>query len=425
MYKTEMIKVYIPSFKLCIFSLIINLLVLGIQTPRAIAQNSESRPTEANTTQTGLETAILLEINRVRTNPQGYAQWLEEQRQYYDGIWLKLPGEKPIRTNKGLEALEEAIAFLKTQQPLSPLSISEQSSALANTQLENFFTANNIQNISYGRVTAKGIVMSLVVDELFPDRRRRNSLLNPDLENTAVVCQSDPSYAKVCAIAYADGAVDVAEAEPKTPETSESATTASQPETKENQTTSEPQATQAKSPSNDTDTVAATLPQPPQPQASPTLPAIPDVTQSTSKEESESADKQNVEIVEVFEAEEDNSEEQVATNSDIPRLLENVERGSLEEGDNVIADDGSFYDSYPLEGKAGDSFTIYLESDEFDAFVALIDDKGNIIEQNDDISEENSNSRIRVTIPENGAYNVIVNAYDEGGQGKYVLTVSR
>ena len=453
MYKTEMIKVYIPSFKLCIFSLIINLLVLGIQTPRAIAQNSESRPTEANTTQTGLETAILLEINRVRTNPQGYAQWLEEQRQYYDGIWLKLPGEKPIRTNKGLEALEEAIAFLKTQQPLSPLSISEQSSALANTQLENFVTANNIQNISYGRVTAKGIVMSLVVDELFPDRRRRNSLLNPDAENTAVVCQSDPSYAKVCAIAYADVAVEVSEAEPQatpetsesattasqletkenqttpepqvTPETSESATTASQPETKENQTTPEPQATQAKPLSNDTDTVAATLPQPQQPQAPPTPPAIPDVAQSTSKEESESADKQNVEIVEVFEAEEDNSEEQVSTNSDIPHLLENVERGSLEEGDNVIADDGSFYDSYPLEGKAGDSFTIYLESDEFDAFVALIDDKGNIIEQNDDISEENSNSRIRVTIPENGVYNVIVNAYDEGGQGKYVLIVSR
>ena len=30
-----------------------------------------------------------------------------------------------------------------------------------------------------------------------------------------------------------------------------------------------------------------------------------------------------------------------------------------------------------------------------------------------------------MTIPENGVYNVIVNAYDEGGTGQYVLTVSR
>ncbi len=140
----------------------------------------------------------------------------------------------------------------------------------------------------------------------------------------------------------------------------------------------------------------------------------------------DAADNEEVEE-EVFEAEEDpeDEEEQVATNSDSSRLLENVERGALEEGDRIIAEDGSFYDSYPLDAKSGESFTIALESDEFDAFVALIDAEGNIIEQNDDINEEDSNSRIRVTIPENGVYNVIVNAYDEGGTGQYVLTVSR
>ncbi len=524
MYKTKMIKVYISSFQLCIFSLIINLLVLGIQTPRAlskpnqvIAENPESQPVEANTAQTALEPAILSEINRVRTNPQGYAQWLEEQRQYYDGIWLKLPGEKPIRTNKGLKALEEAIAFLKEQQPLSPLSNSEKSSAIATTKLENFATANNIQNISYGRVTAKGIVMNLVVDDLFPDRRRRKSLLSPDIGNTGVVCKPDPRYAKVCAIAYSDVAVDIAAAEPQattetSAETSENAITASQseappsqttsepqatteiaestvtenqPEVSESQTTSEPRVTTETSSPNNTDSVAETLPQPPQPQLPPTSPSISDVTSTSEEEasssseveesvakendedleisqadnnddeeelneeeleeeeleaenneeldeeeESESADNQDETDVEVLEAEEENSEEQnsdqqVAINSDNSLLLENVERGTLEEGDRVIAEDSSFYDSYPLEGQEGDSFTIYLESDEFDAFVALIDDQGNILAQNDDISEENSNSRIRVTIPQDGIYNVIVNAYDEGGKGKYILTVSR
>ncbi|MDJ0570178.1 MAG: hypothetical protein QNJ53_14190, partial [Pleurocapsa sp. MO_192.B19] len=325
MYKTKMIKVYISSFQLCIFSLIINLLVLGIQTPRAlskpnqvIAENPESQPVEANTAQTALEPAILSEINRVRTNPQGYAQWLEEQRQYYDGIWLKLPGEKPIRTNKGLKALEEAIAFLKEQQPLSPLSNSEKSSAIATTKLENFATANNIQNISYGRVTAKGIVMNLVVDDLFPDRRRRKSLLSPDIGNTGVVCKPDPRYAKVCAIAYSDVAVDIAAAEPQetaetsenaitesqseappsqttsepqaTTETAESTVTENQPEVSESQTTSESQATTETPSPNNTDSVAETLPQPPQPQPPPTSPSISDVTPMTSEEASSSSE---------------------------------------------------------------------------------------------------------------------------------------
>ena len=129
-----------------------------------------------------IETKILSEINLVRTNPQGYANWLESQKQYYDGVWLKLPGEKPVRTNKGLKALQEAIAFLKEQQPLSPLDASDLAATDAGSKLKDFATTNNIQNISYGRVTPKGIVMSWVVDELFPDRRRRKSLLNPSFD---------------------------------------------------------------------------------------------------------------------------------------------------------------------------------------------------------------------------------------------------
>ena len=50
-----------------------------------IAQN-ETVPTAT------LETAIMGEINRARENPSDYADWLEAQKQYYDGIMLKFPG---------------------------------------------------------------------------------------------------------------------------------------------------------------------------------------------------------------------------------------------------------------------------------------------------------------------------------------------
>ena len=461
MYKTKMIKVYLPiQF---IFSLIINLVVSEIQPSHTWAKPSEivardssqsttTQVANPNTSQTAKE--ILSEINRVRTNPQGYAQWLEEQRQYYDGIWLNLPGEKPVRTNKGQKALEEAIATLKDQKPLSPLAVSEETSANATVKLENFATANNIQYISYGRVTAKGIVMSLVVDDLFPDRRRRNNLLSPEVENTGVVCKPDPRYAKVCAIAYSDSTqpVDVAEAKPEPTATESENTTTSDTEAASQSQQTPP------TPSDDTTIVTGSLPQPPQPQV-PSAPPTPEETQpDLETDNSELEENDNIETsqadvetevaeeeieadpepeiiveeptpsqdeadIETFEAEED-EREVVATNSDT-RVLERVERGLLEEGDRTIAEDGSFYDSYPIQGQAGDSVTVYLESEEFDAFIALVDSKGNIVEQNDDISEENSNSQIQVTIPEDGIYNVIVNAYEEGGKGEYVLTVRR
>ncbi len=494
-YKTKMVKVFLGSIPFYIFSLIINLLALEIYPSAAlakpnevIAQSTSPPKTQqaANPTSTALEPEILSEINRVRTNPQGYAQWLEQQRKYYDGIWLRLPGEKPVRTNRGLKALEEAIAVLKKQPPLPPLDISKQTAAKATTKLDNFATANNIQNISYGRVTPQGIVMSIVVDELFPDRRRRKSLLSANAEDTGVVCKPDPRYAKVCAIAYSDTASDtevaeanpqtkpqpknetiasqpkVARAKPETPVTPEVKTTPSPTENTQTPVTSEAETTPSptentetpappeaptvtQAPASNQDTVAESLPQPPQP---PTPPIVPEVTTptpeaknnqdaevaqaETDKEpQAESQTKVEEQSIEESASNEEDAKKleaedpkEVATNSDSDRTLDNIEQGALEDGDRTIPEDGSFYDSYPLEGKKGDSLTIHLESDEFDPFVALIDDKGNIIEQNDDISEKDSNSEIKVSIPEDGAYNIIVNAYDEGGKGKYTLTIN-
>lgn len=508
MYETKIDKVSFSSWR-WIFGIGINLLIVVFQPfntsaqPReTIAQSTTQQATQvvnSNAAQAALEPKILSEINRVRTNPQGYARWLEEQQQYFDGIWLRLPGEKPIRTNKGKKALEEAIAILKEQQPLPPLEISEQTAANATSELENFATANNIQFFSYGRTTATGIVMGLVVDDLFPDRRRRNSLLSPEAENTGVVCKPDPRYAKVCAIAYSDSNIaDIAEAEPETtpapadepvaettpapadepvvevePETTpapaDELVAEAEPETTPQPPTPEPKPEVAPTPQSENAAATTELPRPPQPQAPPTPSVnIPEAesesedadlaraeaeidevqieeeietptTENLEEEEpeavyenesasdgedeeaeAESIDSQDEEIAEV----EDNSE-QVAVNSDSDRLLEQIERGSLEEGDRIIADDGSFYDFYPIEGKKGESYTIRLESDEFDAFVALVDGNGNTVKENDDISQENSNSRIDVTLPEDGTYNVIVNTYDEKGTGQYVLTVTR
>ena len=474
MYDTKIGKVSFLNWR-WLFGLGINLLILTVQPGNGLAQpqklisqspsEESDRVVNSNTARAALEPKILLEINRVRTDPQGYARWLEEQQQYFDGIWLRLPGEKPIRTNRGRKALQEAIAILKEQQPLPPLKTSEQTAAKATSELENFATANNIEFFSYGRTTATGIVMGLVVDELFPDRRRRNSLLSPEAEDTGVACKPDPRYAKVCAIAYSDSTAtaDIAEAEPEPTTTSENESARESvaelpnptpaPEATPQTSEPEPEATLTP-PSNDTEPVSE-LPLPPQPQVPPLPTSEPETeeldrvetetedaemknTTASTESDSDATETEDVvadvpEVVEEAasetedeaEAETVENDAEVALDSDSSPLLEQVERGSLEQGDRIIDEDGSLYDFYPIEGKKGETYTIYLESDEFDAFVALVDSDGNTIKENDDISQEDSNSRIRVTLPEDGKYNVIVNTYDEDGSGQYILTVSQ
>ena len=149
-----------------------------------------------------LETKIIAQINRARTNPSDYADWLEEQRQYYDGIMLRFPGEKPVRTNRGLQTLSEAIDFVRQQAPLPPLTYSEAMAIAAEEQLASITDNRNqgnsrFQNISYGKVTAEAIVMQLVVDDGFRDRRHRLAIFSNNNQETGVSCREDQLYERI------------------------------------------------------------------------------------------------------------------------------------------------------------------------------------------------------------------------------------
>lgn len=408
---------------------------------------SEAASSIDKSDRSSLAQKVLSEINRARTDPQGYAAWLQEQKQYYDGILLKLPGEKPVRTNKGLEALAEAIDFLEQQEPLPNLTISEQLNTTAAAklmQVSSTETGEDFKNISYGKLTAAGIVMHLIVDDGFPDRRHRTSIFNPNFDTAGITCQDNELYNNICAIAYEGETLDVA-TQPnvendKTPPESDTANTLPQ----SSQSNSFPNS--ENNSENETNSASNDLPDVPEIQV-PTIDANSESESNTNTEDNsptEASDvvvnsepeAENISTTELSDTETDGESETQTVpksestvepegNSSIANLLEKTERGVLEEGDETIPNDGSFYDSYPLQGNAGDSFIISLESQDFDTFVAILDSEGNIIDQNDDINEENSNSRLRITLPSNGVYNVIVNAYDKGGKGRYTLTVRR
>ncbi|MBS0016568.1 MAG: PPC domain-containing protein [Arthrospira sp. SH-MAG29] len=101
-----------------------------------------------------------------------------------------------------------------------------------------------------------------------------------------------------------------------------------------------------------------------------------------------------------------------------------LEEGELKDGDPTLPTDGSLFHQHTFFGEAGKKVNILLESSDFDTYLAVFNPQDELIEENDDIDENNTNSQIIITLPETGTYRVIVNSYDATGRGRYQLRVS-
>lgn len=100
------------------------------------------------------------------------------------------------------------------------------------------------------------------------------------------------------------------------------------------------------------------------------------------------------------------------------------EEGSLSDGDMMLSEDGSLYDIYSFEGQSGNIVNITVESSEFDTYLVLIDDNQDIIGENDDIAQNNTNSALsEIILPRDGLYRVVVNGYDKADRGNYRITI--
>lgn len=97
--------------------------------------------------------------------------------------------------------------------------------------------------------------------------------------------------------------------------------------------------------------------------------------------------------------------------------------GELSVGDAVIPADGSLYDDYQFEGRAGQTITINMDSDEFDTYLVLISPDGRALKENDDRSPQTTNSTIQITLPSTGKYRILANTVNNQGSGSYTLTV--
>ncbi|NEQ99493.1 MAG: CHAT domain-containing protein [Cyanothece sp. SIO2G6] len=100
--------------------------------------------------------------------------------------------------------------------------------------------------------------------------------------------------------------------------------------------------------------------------------------------------------------------------------LPNTVEGQLDET-SPIWSDGSYYNVHFFEGVAGQTLTLEMNSDDFDAFVMLNAPSGETIAQVDD-SPNSTDALLTQILPETGVYTVIANTYSAGATGRYVLT---
>jgi hypothetical protein len=96
--------------------------------------------------------------------------------------------------------------------------------------------------------------------------------------------------------------------------------------------------------------------------------------------------------------------------------------GRLESGDATM-DDDSFYDSFRYQGRAGEDLVITLESEDFDAYlsIGILHDGTFEYMESDDDGGSGTDSRLEITLPRTGTYEIRANSLYGGSRGEYVL----
>jgi uncharacterized protein YkwD len=171
--------------------------------------------------------ALVREMNLARTNPALYATYAEELRGRFDGRCLVLPGHTRIVTKEGSRAIDEAIRFLKTAQPVQPLTLSpgmskgaadhcadqaaggfshggrDGSNPAMRMNRYGSWGASWGENIAYGKKSARDVVLTLIIDDGQPARKHRKNIFNPNFNFAGAAFGSHARFGSVCTTDFA------------------------------------------------------------------------------------------------------------------------------------------------------------------------------------------------------------------------------
>jgi hypothetical protein len=100
-------------------------------------------------------------------------------------------------------------------------------------------------------------------------------------------------------------------------------------------------------------------------------------------------------------------------------------QGRLEAGDQTYGTGDAYTDTYLYHGRAGETVLVTLQSADFDAVVAMgrPTHTGCRPMESDDDGGGGTDSRLELTLPQDGPYHIHVRTARVDGEGAYTLTV--
>lgn len=174
------------------------------------------------------EQAILVELNKVRTNPQSYIPQMEEYKKLFKGKNVDFP-DYMITTFEGVGAVDEAIKFLRSAPKLAPFTYSTGLEKPARLQLndlmENYslgHTGKDGSNIpkrlaKFGKVgklgaentmdffsNPKDIVMQMIIDDGLKSRGHRKNIFNKTFQQVGIAFGNGKDNKPITVMVFAD-----------------------------------------------------------------------------------------------------------------------------------------------------------------------------------------------------------------------------
>ena len=172
---------------------------------------------------------IYQQHNELRTNPQSYIQKLENSLKYYKENNIYSPqDEDPIKTTEGIEAVQEAINFLKNQKSLPKLILSDKINKACQDHIKDIgpkgmtghegSDGKNIseriekygewdgeiaENLDFGFKKAENIIMNLLIDDGVKERYQRSNMFYPGFRYIGIGIGPHKDYGTCVCIGYA------------------------------------------------------------------------------------------------------------------------------------------------------------------------------------------------------------------------------
>jgi hypothetical protein len=210
---------------------VVGYLFCGLVAWMTLTPAAFSGATDRNTFLSPMEAEVVAEINRLRADPAGYADILLAKKPLYRGLRIVASSkeEQDLEvtvefTQEGLPALEEAIAALGATRHRRRLQVSRRLCRAAHDhvlrqgsegaeghndsggrpidRIKVYVPGVKVagENISYGRWTARDVVVHELVDDGVKDRGHRKSLLDSRFDEIGVSCGNHRVYGIMCVI---------------------------------------------------------------------------------------------------------------------------------------------------------------------------------------------------------------------------------